>query len=89
MFGLISKKENKQRVDELQRLLSREKAKSTYWKCRCLNPDKEPLIIGSKEDIEYITSKEYIQTKSCADRPPLPTPPVPIKVKETFFRMKH
>ncbi len=31
-----------------------ENRRATYWKMKFLEPDKEPIVLGSKEDVEYI-----------------------------------
>lgn len=48
---------NRRHCDEIQNLkkqLELENRRATYWKMKFLEPEKEPVVIGSKEDIEYI-----------------------------------
>lgn len=41
-------------IEELKRKLDLENKRAIYWKLKFLEPDKEPNIFGSKDDIEYI-----------------------------------
>lgn len=41
-------------IESLNRQLELENRRAAYWKMKFLEPDKEPVILGSKKDIEYI-----------------------------------
>lgn len=41
-------------IQELKRQLELENRRATYWKMKFLEPDREPVVLGEKEDIEYI-----------------------------------
>ena len=48
---------NRKHCEEIQNMkkqLELENRRATYWKMKFLEPDKEPIILGSKEDVEYI-----------------------------------
>ena len=48
---------NKKYYEEIQMLkrqLELENRRAAYWKMKFLEPGKEPVVLGSKEDIEYI-----------------------------------
>lgn len=49
---------------KLRSQLEIETRKSVYWKYKALYPDQEPILIGTKEDIEYIKGGE-ITTLTC------------------------
>ena len=38
----------------MKKHLELENRRAIYWKMKFLEPDKEPIILGSKEDVEYI-----------------------------------
>lgn len=41
-------------IEEMKKQLELENRRATYWKMKYLEPDKEPIILGSKENVEYI-----------------------------------
>ena len=41
-------------IESLNKQLILENRRATYWKMKYLEPDKEPIILGLKEDIEYV-----------------------------------
>lgn len=41
-------------IQKMKKQLALENRRVTYWKMKFLDPDKEPVILGSEEDIEYI-----------------------------------
>jgi len=41
-------------IEDLKKKLVLENRRATYWKMKFLEPDKEPMILGSNEDVEYI-----------------------------------
>ena len=48
---------NKKYYEEIQvlkRQLELENRRAAYWKMKFLEPDKEPVVLGEKEDVEYI-----------------------------------
>lgn len=50
---------NRKYYDEIQNMkqqLELENRRATYWKMKYLEPDKEPIVLGFKEDIDYIKS---------------------------------
>lgn len=47
-----TKKNNTVDVDELERKLELERARSSFWKCKANG--ENPVILGSRESIEYI-----------------------------------
>jgi len=49
-----TKKNNTVDVDELERKLELERARSSFWKCKANG--ENPVILGSRESIEYIMS---------------------------------
>ena len=62
IFGLMKKSVHEKRckkhceeLEETKRKLELENRRAIFWKVKYLEPDKEPVVIGSKEDIEYIT----------------------------------
>lgn len=63
MFGLTTKKYTEM-YKKLRSQLELETRKSVYWKYKALYPDQEPILIGTKEDIEYIKGGE-ITTLTC------------------------
>lgn len=40
----------------LQKQLELENRRAVYWKMKFLQPENEPVILGSQSDIEYIKS---------------------------------
>ena len=40
----------------LNKQLILENRRAAYWKMKFLEPDKEPIVLGEKEDVEYIKS---------------------------------
>jgi hypothetical protein len=50
---------NKKYCEEIQNMkkqLELENRRATYWKMKFLEPAKEPIVLGSEEDIDYIKS---------------------------------
>ena len=48
---------DRKHIEEIERIKKRmelENRRATYWKMKFLEPDKEPVILGFGEDIEYI-----------------------------------
>lgn len=41
-------------IQVLKRKLELENRRAAYWKLKFLEPDKEPVVLGEKEDVEYI-----------------------------------
>lgn len=41
-------------IESLKQKLVLENRRAFYWKMKFLEPEKEPVILGSKEEIEYI-----------------------------------
>lgn len=41
-------------IENMEKQLALENRRATYWKMKFLEPDKEPIILGSKENVEYI-----------------------------------
>lgn len=41
-------------IEGLKKQLLLENRRAAYWKMKFLEPEKEPVILGSKEEIEYI-----------------------------------
>ena len=66
MFGLMKKSEHERicrnlhshinyyEIQNMKKHLELENRRAIYWKMKFLEPDKEPIILGSKEDVEYI-----------------------------------
>lgn len=52
-YGEINRKHCGE-IESLNKQLVLENRRAAYWKMKFLEPDKEPVILGSKEDIEYI-----------------------------------
>lgn len=66
---------NRKHCEEIQNMkkqLELENRRATYWKMKFLEPDKEPIILGSKEDVEYIKAWVFYsladdsRTQNCA-----------------------
>lgn len=41
-------------IENIKKRLKLENRRAAYWKMKFLEPDKEPIVLGSMEDIEYI-----------------------------------
>ena len=41
-------------IEDMKKQLVLENRRAAYWKMKFLEPDKAPIVLGSKEDIEYI-----------------------------------
>lgn len=52
-FGKINR-QHCEEIESLNKQLELENRRATYWKMRFLDPDNEPVVIGSQEAIEYI-----------------------------------
>lgn len=48
-------KKHCEELEETKKKLELENRRAAFWKMKYLEPDKDPVVIGSKEDIEYIT----------------------------------
>mgnify|MGYP006865384309 CR=1 FL=1 len=49
-------KNYQEEIQNMKKQLDLENRRATYWKMKFLIPDKEPVVLGSKEDIDYIKS---------------------------------
>lgn len=47
----ISKK-NYEEIQVLKKRLELENRRAAYWKMKFIEPDKEPVVLGEKEDVE-------------------------------------
>jgi len=52
-YGEINRKHCSE-IEDLKKKLALESRHAAYWKMKFLEPDKEPIVLGSKEDVEYI-----------------------------------
>lgn len=43
-------------IVSLNKQLILENRRAAYWKMKFLEPDKEPIVLGSMEDVDYIKS---------------------------------
>jgi hypothetical protein len=48
------RKKEQARIVELEKELTLEKARSNYWKLKSQYPEIDPVVLGSKEELEYI-----------------------------------
>lgn len=54
LIGFISGKKHRDAIKKIQRQLELENLRAAYWKMKFLQPDKDPVILGSQSDIDYI-----------------------------------
>ena len=54
-YGEINRKHGSE-IEEMKKQLVLENRRAAYWKLKFLEPDKEPVILGSEEEIKYITA---------------------------------
>lgn len=54
MIGFISGKKHRDAIKKIQKQLELENLRAAYWKMKFLQPDKDPVILGSQNDIDYI-----------------------------------
>ena len=52
-YGEINRKHCSE-IEEMEKQLLLENRRALYWKMKFLEPDKEPVVLGSEEEIKYI-----------------------------------